>query len=294
MTPRFFRIFIAVAEEKTMHGAARRLYISQPSVSQAISDFEKEHEVKLFQRLSQRLYITEAGKELLNYAYRITNLYEEMEQMLQRNGKLSRLKIGTSVSVGTCLIYDLLDNLGREHPEIEILMVINNTSSIENLLLESKIDVGVVEGVVASRELLCHNICEDELIVVAPPCHRLLKTGEPCTVESLLNETFISREKGSNDRNQFEQFLHSKNIELKKSWVSSNTETIKNAVLKGYGIAILSRMVVKNELESGVLAQVPIKDVCIKRNIKFVYHKDKFITKELSYFAKACGISTDL
>lgn len=290
MTPRFFRIFIAVAEEKTMHGAARRLYISQPSISQAISDFEKEHNVKLFERLSQRLYITETGKELLNYAYRITALYEETQQMLQRNGKLSRLKIGASVSVGTCLIYDLLDRLKEEHPEIEISMVINNTSHIENLLLESKVDVGVVEGVVTDKELICRNVCEDELIIVASPTHHLAQE-ENCSVQSLSSETFISREKGSNDRNQFEKFLQSQNIEVHKSWISSNTETIKNAVAKGYGIAILSRMVVQREIDSGILSQVHLKDVCIKRNIKFVYHKDKFITKELSAFAQACGVN---
>lgn len=291
MTPRFFRIFIAVAEEKTMHGAARRLYISQPSVSQAISDFEKEHGVRLFDRLSQRLYITDTGKELLNYAYRIANLYEETEQMLQRNGHLSRIKIGTSVSVGTCLIYDILDSLKEAHPEIEISMVINNTSIIESLLLESKIDVGVVEGSITNKELLCHSVCEDELIIVAPPSHHLLSTKEPCTIESIRNEVFISREKGSNDRNQFEQFLHKQNIEVRKTWISSNTETIKNAVLHGYGIAILSKMVVQKELLQGTLVQVPIKDVSIKRDIRFVYHKDKFITKELSAFAKSCGIS---
>lgn len=289
MTPRFFKIFIAVAEEKTMHGAARRLYISQPSVSQAISDFEKEHGVKLFERLSQRLYITDAGKELLNYAYRIISLYDETEQMLQRKGKLSRLKIGASVSVGTCLIYDLLEKLKTSNPEIEISMVVNNTSHIENLIMESKIDVGVVEGVVNEKELICKKICEDELIIVASPSHHLLRE-KVCTVDALRNEIFIAREKGSNDRNQFEKFLHSQNIELHKGWESSNTETIKNAVIKGYGMAILSRMVVQKELDSGVLAQVPIKDVCIKRNIKFICHKDKFITKELSAFAKACEV----
>lgn len=289
MTPRFFRIFIAVAEEKTMHGAARRLYISQPSISQAISDFEKEHSVKLFDRLSQRLYITETGKELLSYAYRITSLYEETQQMLQRNGRLSRLKIGASVSVGTCLIYDLLDILKSVHPEIEISVVINNTSHVENLLIESKVDVGVVEGVVTNKELICRNVCEDELIIVASPSHHLVQK-ENCSVQSLSSETFISREKGSNDRNQFEKFLKSQNIEVHKSWISSNTETIKNAVAKGYGIAILSRMVVQRELDSGILSQVHLKDVCIKRNIKFVYHKDKFITKELSAFADACKV----
>lgn len=291
MTPRFLKIFIAVAEEKSMHGASRRLYISQPSVSQAISDFEKEHGIKLFQRLSQRLYITDIGTELLTYAYKILSLYDEAEQMLQRNGRLGSLKIGASVSVGTCLIYDFLDNLNRKHPEIQISMVVDNTSSIEELLLESKIDVGVVEGVITNKELLCHSICEDELVIVAPPDHHLVKNNGNNRVDSLSGETFISREKGSNQRNQFEQYLHRQNIDMRKNWICSNTEAIKNAVLKGYGIAILSRRVVQKELEEGLLAQVVLKDICIKRSIRFVVHKDKFITKELQHFSQACGVN---
>lgn len=289
MTPRFFKIFIAVAEEKSMHGAARRLYISQPSVSQAISDFEKEHGVKLFERLSQRLYITEIGKDLLTYAYKITSLHDEALHMLQHNGKLGNLKIGASVSVGTCLIYDLLDNLHREHPEIKISMVVNNTSYIEELLLESKIDAGVVEGVITNSELICRNICEDELIIVAPPQHHLIKEKGKYGLEALSRETFISREKGSNQRNQFEQYLHKQNIEMHKTWICSNTEAIKNAVLKGYGIAILSKRVVQKELEAGILSQVHLDDLCIKRSIRFVIHKDKYVSRELQYFAQACG-----
>lgn len=292
MTLRHLKIFIAVAEEKTMHSAAKKLYISQPSISQAISELEKTYNVKLFERISQRLYITDTGTELLNYAYRITNMYDEMEQMLHMKGNLQKLKIGASVSVGTSLLYKILDVLKEKYPDLQLSVVVDNTSCIEQLIMESKIDAGVVEGVITQKDIICRHICEDELIVAASPSHHLAQKGV-CSIEDIKNEVFISREKGSNDRNQFERFLQENNIEIDKTWVFSNTEAIKNAVKSGYGLSVLSRMVVQEELDSKEIAQIQIDGINIKRSIRLIMHKDKFISKEIKWFADACGLNGD-
>lgn len=288
MTLRVLKIFIAVAEELNMHRAAERLYISQPSVSQAIADLEKEYHVKLFERISQRLYLTDTAKELLTYAYRVVRAYEEMENMLLSKGQLKQIRIGTSVSVGTCLLYELLDQMQQQHPEVEVSVVVNNTGYIEQLLLESQIDVGIVEGKIVAHDLQCFDVCEDELILVSSPTHPLAHMI--CTMDELQGEIFISREKGSFDRNQFEKYLKDHQITIQKRWICSNTEAIKNAVIRGYGIAILSRMVVQTELLQGILSEIHLQDVSIKRNIQFVYHKDKFLTDEIQWFAQACGL----
>ena len=289
MTLRVLKIFIAVAEEQNMHRAAERLYISQPAISQAISDLEKEYHVKLFERISQRLYLTDIAKELLSYAYRVVRAYEEMENMLLTKGQCKQIKIGTSVSVGTCLLYELLDQMKQQHPEVEVSVVVNNTDYIEQLLLESQIDVGIVEGKIVANELRCHDVCEDELILVASPSHPFAHTV--CTIQDLQGEVFISREKGSYDRNQFERYLQYHHFSIQKRWICSNTEAIKNAVIRDYGVAILSRMVVQTELSQGILSEIHLQNVSIKRNIQFVYQKDKSITDEMKWFAHACGLS---
>lgn len=288
MTLRVLKIFIAVAEEQNMHRAAERLFISQPSVSQAITELEKEYHIKLFERISQRLYLTDTAKELLTYAYRVIRAYEEMECMLLSKGQWKQIRIGTSVSVGTSLLYELLDQMQQQHPEVEVSVIVNNTGYIEQLLLDSQIDVGVVEGKIMARDLRCYDICEDELIIVSSPTHPLAHTI--CTMDELQGEIFISREKGSYDRNQFERFLQDHHITIRKRWICSNTEAIKNAVIHGYGIAILSRMVVQTELSKGILSEIHLQNVLIKRNIQFVHHKDKFLTDEIIWFAQACGL----
>ena len=173
MTLRTIRIFVTIAEEKTMHAAAKKLYISQPSVSQAISELEKEYHVQLFERLSQRLYITAAGEKLLAYAYRLLRTYEDMEQLLISQGTYQCLRLGASVSVGTCLIPELAGQLKIRHPDIDLQVTVNNTSRIEQMLLESQLDAGIVEGTIVNPGLLCTRVCEDELLIVAPPNHPL-------------------------------------------------------------------------------------------------------------------------
>ena len=86
MTIRHLQIFKAVAEAGKMGQAARQLYISQPTVSKAIGDLEKEYGVLLFDRLAQKLYITEAGTRLLRYARQLLALYDEMEADLHATG----------------------------------------------------------------------------------------------------------------------------------------------------------------------------------------------------------------
>ena len=79
MTIRHLKVFLAVAETGKMSAAADQLFIAQPSVSQAIADIEKYYNVRLFERLSRKLYITPAGERLLDYARHIVALFDEME-----------------------------------------------------------------------------------------------------------------------------------------------------------------------------------------------------------------------
>lgn len=80
MTLRHMKIFVAVCRTGSITAAGKQLFLSQPSVSQAISELEQNYGVKLFDRISRRLHITEAGTQLLQYAEHIVQLFDEMEQ----------------------------------------------------------------------------------------------------------------------------------------------------------------------------------------------------------------------
>ena len=128
MTLRHLKIFVCVAECGGMTAAAEKLYVSQPTISQAIAELERYYDVRLFERLSQKLYITDDGKKMLYYARHITDTFNDMENVMREMGENPRLNIGCSVSVGTCLVNRLLDLAEEKLKKCRVNVAVNNTS----------------------------------------------------------------------------------------------------------------------------------------------------------------------
>lgn len=287
MTIRHLKIFITVADCGKMRKAAEILFISQPSVSQAIKEMEKHYGIKLFERLSQRIYITEEGKKLLPYARHIIDSFEKMEAIAFDAAAESRIKIGSSVSVGTVLLPKLTGIMSEKNAETDIYVTVDNTSRIEAMICESELDIAIVEGAVKSKEIVSENICEDELVLVVGKTHTFWKEKE-IRPAMLGGQRLISREQGSTDRNQFEQWMTQTGIEMDKRWSCTNTEAIKSAVINGAGAAILSKMLVQKEIENNSMRTVKISGVEIKREIRLIYHKNKYMTKPMQLFKEVC------
>lgn len=283
MTIRHLEIFIAVADYGKMSLAAERLFISQPSVSQAISEIEKYYGVKLFERLSKKLYITETGEKLLSYARHIVNNFKEMEGVMKNAGDKILLNIGGTVTVGTCILCPLVKKYEKIYEKASVKVIVNNTTVIEKMLLESSLDLAITEGQIHSKDIIKLPLFKDELVVICSVNHPMAEAGE-IALEELANKDFIGREQESRDRNAFEQFLLEKGVEVNVKWSCTNTEAIKNAVMSGQGLAILSKLVIIKELQKKKLHVVPIKGVKIQRDICLVYHKDKFLSEQLKAF----------
>ena len=287
MTIRHLKIFITVADCGKMRQAAEQLYISQPSVSQAIQELERHYHVQLFDRLSQRIYLTESGKQLLSYARHVVSAFEEMDLQMKNAGMNRHLRIGGSITVGTCLLNRIISRLEERIPDIDSEVTVNNTASIENMLLRSELDVGIVEGVVKSPDLTAIPIYRDRLVLVAGTRHPLAQK-ESLTLTDLNGQIMISREEGSIERNQFEQMLIENHITMKTAWKCTNTETIKNAVENGRGLSIFSTMLIEKEVLAGTLKILPIENIQVYRDFQLIYHKDKFLSEPMSQFIEIC------
>ncbi len=287
MTIRHLQIFVAVADCGKMRAAAERLHISQPSVSQAVRELESYYNIKLFERLSQRIYITETGKKLLPYARHIIDSFETMEGFINDTSAGNVIRLGGSVSVGTRLLPPMIKSLENEVPDVDVCVIVDNTAAIEGKIQRSELDIAVVEGIVRSDELVKKDIYDDELVLVVGPEHELFN-HPGIKLKELTKHALISRESGSVERNQFEQFLLEHDIKMKNKWSCSNTETIKKAVLNGEGIAILSRMVIEKEIAAGEVRVLNVENTRMKRKIKLIYHKNKYISQSMKQFIDIC------
>lgn len=198
-----------------MTGAANRLFTAQPSVSLAIREMEEYYGVKLFDRISKKLFLTEAGHQVLEYARHIIALFDEMEQEVRNPDMSGTLRVGTSITVGTFLLPGYVKELTRLYPELRVEARIENSNNIEKCVLSNEIDLGVIEGIAHSRYINSESFHGDRLAFVCPPGHRFAgKQG--VKLGDLQSESFILREKGSAGREIFD------GLAAAMSWISAS------------------------------------------------------------------------
>lgn len=286
VTLRDIEIFVTVCELKSMSAAAKKLYMSQPAISQAISQMEGELQVRLFDRIGRKLSLTYAGEILYSYGKRILNLVKEAESTLDdvRNMRMGRLRVGTSTTVGIYLLPEIIGEF-RKKFNIDVYFTIGNTAEIEKLILDNSIDLGIVEGPVHSRDIVVTPYIDDELYLVCSKSHRWAKKKNisPAEIE---NEDIIMREKGSGTREVFEEAMARNNVKYRIKYVLNNTEAIKKAVEANIGVSVISRLAVKKEIRGGRLLKVDIENIRFKRKFSIIYHKDKFKSNLFEEFIK--------
>lgn len=277
MTLHHLEVLVAVCQEKTMHAAAQKLNISQPAISKMIADLEQYYHVKLFERINHRLYLTPVGETMRSYAVQILEMFQNMENEIHEQGRQDHIRIGASVSVGTCLLPPLLQQLKQTMPQTTYAVTVHNTSRIEQMVNDYTLDLGLVEGKIENANLVIEKIGEDELVLVAAAKHPLVEK-QNLTYRDLEEYPFISRENGSSSRNQLELHLQELGLNLRMNYSCSSVEAIKQALLYTDGIAVLSKMMVQEEIKKGALAVLPLDEMKFKRSIRLIYHKNKYLS----------------
>lgn len=287
MTLRHLNVFLCVCDEGNMTVAAQKLHIAQPSVSQAIAELEKYYEVKLFERLGRKLFITIAGQKLITYARHIINLSKEAEDVMREINHHGVIRIGASITVGTCILNDIIGEFIKDNPHVKIISTVNNTKIIEEMLLLDQLDIGLVEGKIHSPGILHLPFMADELVLVSSVSHPLATKGKVKPVE-LDNQEFIVREEGSGTRELFESVMANNEINWQVSGVYNSAEAIKNTVSTGRAISVMSKMAVQKEVSRNELAIVKIEDMNFQRQFVIAYHKNKYISPALEHMIQLC------
>ena len=291
MDMRHFRIFLGVCEAGTMTRAAELLFITQPSVSQAVAELEKEYGVRLFERLSHHLHLTTAGERLRTYASHILNLSEQARKELADLGAGGSIRVGASLTIGAHLLPAIINSYRAEMPTVEIFTQVDNTSVIEKMILEDQLDLGLVEGPIHSPHIREEKLFDDELVIICGPGHPLWDRGTIETSE-LAGNAFIMREAGSGTRDIFERLMSQAEAHWKIAGVYNNTEAIKQAVRGNLGLAVVPKISVEEEIERGQVQAIEVSGLDLKRKFNLVYHRQKFFTSAIQTFIRVCESHT--
>lgn len=287
MTIRHLRIFIAVYDELNMTAAAKKLFMTQPSISQAVKELEEYYGVLLFERLSRRLYVTESGEILYKYATHIIKLVDELEDNLKEEAFQEKLTIGANYTVGTALVHEYIDKFKNLYPDAEIRVVINKAPVLIEMLRKNQLDLALIEEILNESDLIKDYFRDDRIVIVAEPDHHLF-AQKKVTAYDITNEHLLLREKGAGVRNLFELRMNEIGLSVKPYWESTSATALINAAINKMGIAVLPFLLVKEHIISGNLKELKVKDIDLRRKLTIVYHKNKLLTNAMQDFISIC------
>ncbi|AKA68888.1 transcriptional regulator [Clostridium scatologenes] len=267
--------------------AANKLFITQPSVSQAIKELETYYGVELFERISNKLYVTESGKKVYQYAKHIMKLFDELEDGLKENASKKKLIIGANYTVGVILIHKYIKKFNSLYSNSEIKVIVNKASILKEMLRKNELDLALIEEIKNESDFIEDFFYNDRIVVVADPEHPLFQQNE-VTAYDVVNEHLLLREKGAGVRNLFELKMNQIGLVIKPYWESTSTTALINAAENKIGIAVLPFELVKDHVDSGCLRELKVKDIDLSRKLIVIYHKDKFLTSAMKDFIEIC------
>ncbi len=260
------RVFAAVAEQRGFSRAAAALHLSQPAVSKAVRQLEREVGVPLVERAGRASRLTAAGEKLAARARELFAVETTAEEELRalRGLEAGSLRVGASTTIATYMLPPILARFHDAHRAIALRVVSANTRAITRALLERRLDIALVEGPVEHPRIQARRWRSDELVLIAPPDHRLA-SRRGVSARELLTERFVVREQGSGTRDVAERALSKHGVHPSVALQLGSTEAVKQAVAAGLGLAIVSRYAAEDQLALGRIALVRLHGVELGR-----------------------------
>jgi LysR family transcriptional regulator, low CO2-responsive transcriptional regulator len=273
MTLRQLEVFLAIVRARSYRQAAEALHASQPALSQHIRELEGELGVRLFDRLTRGVILTEAGRLLEERAKRVFATLTDVRDVLGELQGLQRgsLLVGASTTPGIYVLPAIIGAFRRRHPGIDLQLRIANSRAIEDAIRAHEVDLGVVggHGLAPGEECLAAGLA-DELVLIVSPRHRWAGRREVVSAQ-LAGEPLLVREEGSATRRVTERALDQAGIRRRVSMELGHTEAIKQAVMAGLGVAFVSVHAVRGEVADRRLAAVRLRRLRIRRHFHVIH-----------------------
>lgn len=273
--------FIEVANLKSFSRAAEKLYITQPTVTNHIQNLEKELGTILINRSGKNISLTEAGDLLYKYAINIVNSCEMAKfDLAAHKGRIQgHLNIFSSSVPRKYILPQIIKDFSTNYPEVSFTLSYKDSKNVVQSILDADTDFGVVGAMYPSNSLDYIELMEEQLVLITPNNSRYTESNySHISLDSIINEKFIFREKGSGTRDLLESKLLEKEIDLNELAVFAyieDMETIKEFVSLGLGISFISKKAIQKDVESGKYKAYYIEDLNLCRRFYFVYHNKR-------------------
>jgi DNA-binding transcriptional LysR family regulator len=250
----------------------------------AIKSLENDLGEKLFERIGKKVVLNEYGRKFYEESFFCYQKLLETQKFFLTDKIQGCLKMASSKSFGNFIMPKIIISFLKKHPSVKIKHIIKNSQEILRDINEGKIDFGIIESEIDDLDIVKEKIGNDRLIIVSKDAS--LKNKE-YFIDNLFSKKWILREKGSGTREMFLNALGKLKSRLNLFLECSEFEEIKNFLLEDEEIiTCISEYAFKEELKKGLLHEIKIKNVNLKRNYYLVYHKNKYKSKLFEEFTK--------
>jgi DNA-binding transcriptional LysR family regulator len=260
VTLRQLRVFAAAARHMNFSRAAEELHLSQPAVSTQIKEFAGCVGLPLFERIGRRTYLTPAGEEMLACAKAITQRLKDAESALAHMKGITGGRLNVAViSAGDYFFPRVLAQFGAGHPGVTFNLTVHNREELLRHLADNLTDLAVMVRPPAELDVVAVPFAPHPYVIVAAPDHPLARARQ-IPRAALNREQFVQREQGSDTWNSMREVFGRQFSKLHIAMQIHSTETIKQAVVAGMGIAFLSAHTIGLDLRAGNLVVLDVQD----------------------------------
>lgn len=278
------QVFGKVAKLRSMTRAAESMHMTQPAVSIQIKQLQESLDLALIEIVGKKLYLTEAGEEL----YRVyQNLNEELDIF---NARISQLKGGltgqltiSAASTAKYFLPYLLGAFKQKYPGIDVSLKVTNRDEVLSHLKQNEYDLAILTQVPKDEPIEATPFLNNPLVMGAHPDHPLAgKTS--VRINQLSEEAFVYREPGSGTRMVMEQYLQRNQIPIDPVMELGTNEAVKQAIMAGIGISLISRLSLTNELQLGKITILDIEGFPLKSSWHTLHRKEKKLSPVTANF----------
>jgi len=289
MDTRQLAAFCAVVERRSFSQAADQLGVTQPAVSLQVRALEKRLGTQLLDRSGRRVEPTEAGLRLYRGAQRLLTLEQQVldEVVSEGVGELAgSLGIGASTGPAAVVVPQLLCEFQQAHARVRVALEVHDTRTVVELVADRRLELGIVGAAPRHRAVRFDPFAYDEVVLVCPPGHRF--GGRTLGAHELASETLVVMQEGAGVRRIVEDELRRLGVRLRDLDLRLELglqESVRSAVLAGYGVTFISRAAVESDLAAGTLVEARIEGMDGRRAISLARATGRAASRVAEAFA---------
>ena len=283
------QVFLTVATEKSFSRAASKLLRTQPAISLAVQRLELELGEKLIDRSGKDLILTDAGRNVLEYARRFQSLQQELDNSMAelRDNSAGRLTIGANEST-TLYLLRHIERYRELYPKVKVQVRRSLSSKMPDELLDGNMELGVISYDPVNERIKSKVIYTDSLAFIVSREHRLANR-KTVSITELGTEIFIAHNVVSPYRDQVLQHFQEHKVPLRMEVEMPTIESIRKLVQGNLGVAFLPRMCVEQEIEQKVVCEVRVKEMHVERKIRLIYPTKRALSHAAKAFLEVLG-----